>query len=362
MAVASDSAGADRKVKTHAVAKSSRDGKNYYEVLDVQFEASEEDIRKRYHVIVRTLHPDRRRPGAGSIGDKEALERFHQVQSAWRCLSDPTRRLLYDLRSFGKSSTSAGITVGPDAEVKLLQMQKEQATCDIVNMQDALNKILGRERAARGIIIRNAIYGNLRLREDRLAQCVAGSRTIEPEDLVGPYCTVTVPLQCLVEQHTLILPGGVYSSKSDLPGFYHPAPMSPDLELSLYALYEFRGQVHEVMVGDRETLSMPFRRHAVPKGELPRGPFSSANVTLLRKDEHSRSKAVPNAGGQIAGSSGMQDSLNKAVLAYRFEWLSQRGPDESTPREFVAVASLTGFALALATWWAMSGSDIKRII
>lgn len=338
---------------------------SYYEVLGVPFEASEEDIRKVYHGIVRTLHPDRRRPGSSG---GEALDRFHQVQSAWRCLSDPTRRLLYDLRNFGRSSLAAetvgleATSEGLTAEEKLVHLQKEQAVRDISNMEVVLQKVLRRERATRGVIVRSAMYGDLRLREESFAEGLAGVRTIEEKDLVGPVVDVAVPLQCLVEQHTIVLPGGSWASKADLPGFYNPAPLDTEMELSLYVLYEFKGHLHEVIVGDRETLSLPYRKHAVPAGKAPRGPFSSANVVRLqcrtaaddvgiagataagegKSREQARSRAVGSR------SSGAAEALQRAVTAYTLQRLRSHEQGDVTRREFLAVALGTVGALMLA--------------
>ncbi|CAE8614949.1 unnamed protein product, partial [Polarella glacialis] len=253
---------------------------DYYEALGISFDAAEEEIRKRYHEIVRTLHPDRRRALAGGA---EALERFHQVQSAWRCLSDPTRRLLYDLRNFGQSSVGSFDAGDGAAEELLILRSKEQALSDVRNMEVELDRILTKEKAARGVLVRLALYGDLRLREEMLFLGMSGERAIVADDLVGPLIDVSMPLQCLVERHTLVLPGGAAASKSDLPGFYNPLPLDMGVELSLYVLYEFRGSLHEVIVGDRETLSLPVRRHAIPVEQGPRGPFSPANTDLIRR-------------------------------------------------------------------------------
>lgn len=335
---------------------------DYYQVLGVPFDSSEETIRKQYHGVVRTLHPDRRRPGGGG---SEALERFHQVQSAWRCLSDPTRRLLYDLRNFGCSSLDAEGTVegvSVTAEEKLTQLQKEQALRDVSNMKFMLDRILRREQAAQGVIIRIALYGDLRLREDSFEECSAGQRTIEAKDLIGPAIDVALPLQCLVEQHTIVLPGGASASKADLPGFYNPAPLDTHVELGLYVLYEFRGHLHEVIVGDRETLSLPFRKHAIPAGKVARGPFSPANIALLRRDPSAdksktgaptgkTSKAATNhtwSGPSVLNEAYRAQTLKRAVVAYRLQRLHSPYSGEVSPREFIVVVLTGGIALALA--------------
>lgn len=347
---------------TSAAASGSNKDHNYYEVLGVSFDASEADIRRRYHNVVKTLHPDRRRPGTGGA---EALERFHQVQSAWRCLSDPTRRLLYDLRNYGKSSLHDDSSSANNAGVqaKLLDMQKDQAMRDMSNMDDIHERTLRREQAARGILIRTALYGDLRLREDSIEECMAGKRTVAPEDLVGPFIEVSKPVQCLVEQHTIVLQGGAGASKADLPGFYNPLPLDVDAELCLYVAYEFRGHMHEVIVGDRETLSLPYRRHAVPPGKALRGPFSPANVT---RREACGARTPQNKGTGLPpkriSSVGLDQSqaaaaLKNAMVAYRLRGLCARGADEASPREFLVAASALGFLLTAMSWWLLGNSE-----
>lgn len=347
---------------------------NYYQVLGVDFEAPDEEIRRVYHAAMRSLHPDRRRSGSCEAG-----EHFHQVQAAWRCLSDPTRRFLYDLRNFGRSTVGTGENAersGFSVEERLLFMQKEQALRDVSNMEVALLRVVRRERAARGVLIRQALYGDLRLKEDRLEEGLAGTRTIVADDLVGPLLDVAMPLQCLVEQHSLVLPGGASSSKADLPGFYNPTPLDTDVELSLYVLYEFRGLLHEVIVGDRETLSVPVRKHAVQPGKASRGPFSPANITSLRHRRTSSKKgarapaAQPGASGRQPSPSAEaarpwsrpagdpREALERAWRAYRLErMLAQPGPDDPSKQEFAVLAVGAGLLFAFMAMWAVRSSE-----
>lgn len=352
----------------------------YYKVLGVPFDATAEDLKKHYHQIVRTLHPDRRRPG--TLGG-ETLERFHRVQNAWGCLSDPTRRLLYDLRNFGYSTLCAldkGGTSRVEAEAKLLELQKQQAERDLVNMEVQLQKVVRREKSSRGILVKQAFYGDLRLRPESLCDGLAGTRTIEREDLVGPVLDVVTPLQCLVEQHTIVLPGGASSSKADLPGFYNPSPLDTEVELSLYVLYEFKGHQHEVFISDRETLSMPLRKHVLPAGKLPRGPFSPSNIVLSRFRDDSGGATA--AGGQAGSADGARSAggnsssggafaragaynaakaLTAAVREYRLRRLRPpvSDPLEASLTEFKVVAMTTGVGLVIAVTWALSGRGSK---
>ncbi|MFZ1260096.1 MAG: DnaJ C-terminal domain-containing protein [Chitinophagaceae bacterium] len=67
---------------------------DYYKVLGVDKNASEEDIKKAYRKLARKLHPDL------NPNDKEAHQKFQQVNEANEVLSDPGKRKKYD--QYGK--------------------------------------------------------------------------------------------------------------------------------------------------------------------------------------------------------------------------------------------------------------------
>jgi molecular chaperone DnaJ len=60
-----------------------------YEVLGVERGADERQIKKRFRVLARELHPD-----VNSDGDAE--ERFKEAAESYEVLSDPERRQIYD--------------------------------------------------------------------------------------------------------------------------------------------------------------------------------------------------------------------------------------------------------------------------
>ncbi|CAK9009140.1 unnamed protein product [Durusdinium trenchii] len=59
-----------------------------------------------------------------------------------------------------------------------------------------------------------ALYGNLQLREELLHESLKRDRTIGPGDLQGPWIDVTSAVQCLVEQHSIVVHGSSTSSKA----------------------------------------------------------------------------------------------------------------------------------------------------
>ena len=67
---------------------------DYYKILGVGKNATEDEIKKAYRKLARKYHPDR------NSGDKQAEERFKEVSQAHDVLSDPDKRKEYDRPSF----------------------------------------------------------------------------------------------------------------------------------------------------------------------------------------------------------------------------------------------------------------------
>jgi curved DNA-binding protein len=67
---------------------------DYYKILELDKNATDEAIKKAYRKLARKYHPDL------NPGDKEATKKFQQINEANEVLSDPDKRKKYD--QYGK--------------------------------------------------------------------------------------------------------------------------------------------------------------------------------------------------------------------------------------------------------------------
>ena len=73
---------------------------NYYKILGVEKNASDEDIKKAYRKLAMQYHPDRNKD------DSSAEAKFKEISAAYDTLKDPDRRAAYD--RFGTAGARAG--------------------------------------------------------------------------------------------------------------------------------------------------------------------------------------------------------------------------------------------------------------
>ncbi|CAA0820829.1 DNAJ heat shock family protein [Striga hermonthica] len=75
-------------------------GVDYYNILKVNRNASEDDLKKAYRRLARIWHPDK------NANKHEAEAKFKQISEAYDVLSDPQKRQIYDL--YGEEGLKSG--------------------------------------------------------------------------------------------------------------------------------------------------------------------------------------------------------------------------------------------------------------
>ena len=74
-------------------------GKDYYKVLDVDKNATEEEIKKAYRKMALRFHPDKNK-------EADAEEKFKEISEAYEVLSDKDKRAAFD--RFGSEGMRGG--------------------------------------------------------------------------------------------------------------------------------------------------------------------------------------------------------------------------------------------------------------
>ncbi len=109
------------------------DFKDYYQILGVNKNATQEDIKKAFRKLARKYHPD------VNPGNKEAEARFKEINEAYEVLSDPEKRQKYD--QFGQYWKQVGQGFpGGGAGVDMNGFDFAQYS----SFDDFINELLGR--------------------------------------------------------------------------------------------------------------------------------------------------------------------------------------------------------------------------
>lgn len=160
------------------MARSRDNGKEYYAILGVSQNATEEELKRAYRQLALQHHPDK------NPGDPRAGERFKEISEAYAVLMDQRKRRQYD--AFRQAQAGAGGTAGgfrysqeeifrdlfsnPDLSSIFQEMNREFARAGI-RFDDAFVRQVcfgGRGFVFSGIFI-GAPIGALRRRASRMA-------------------------------------------------------------------------------------------------------------------------------------------------------------------------------------------------
>ena len=130
--------------------------RDYYGILGVRRDATNEEIKRAYRKLARELHPD-------VNPDPEAQQRFREVTVAYEVLSDPQKRKIVDLGGDPLATAGAGSGMGdPFAGFGL---------------SDIMDAFFGTSQAARGPRSRVQPGADALIRLDlTLEECAAGTQ------------------------------------------------------------------------------------------------------------------------------------------------------------------------------------------
>lgn len=80
--------------------------RDYYEILGVERDVSEKDLKKAYRRVAMKFHPDR------NPDDKESEEKFKEASEAYEILSDSQKRVAYDQYGHAGVDPQSGMGAG----------------------------------------------------------------------------------------------------------------------------------------------------------------------------------------------------------------------------------------------------------
>ena len=89
-------------------------GKNYYELLDINPNASQDEVKDAYIKLSKLHHPD-------ASSDPNSIEIFNAVTTAYKVLKDPKKRIIYD---------SKAMRIGQDAKSVLGPLDLSESGVD----------------------------------------------------------------------------------------------------------------------------------------------------------------------------------------------------------------------------------------
>jgi molecular chaperone DnaJ len=101
---------------------------DHYAVLGVRRGATEDEIKKAFRGLARSLHPD--------VSDHAPDGRFHDVLAAYHVLSHPKRRRLYDLLRPGSRRRSNPTPAVPPVELTLEWWEAERGVSKPVELDE----------------------------------------------------------------------------------------------------------------------------------------------------------------------------------------------------------------------------------
>ena len=202
--------------------------RDYYEVLGVKKDASDDEIKKAFRKLAIKYHPDK------NPGDKEAEAKFKEANEAYSVLSDKTKRQRYD--QFGHAGVGgAGAGANGGNPFEGFNFNGQSFNFDFGGGFGGFDDILG------------AMFGG-GFRGVRRGRDYRTSTTINFEEAIFG-CTKNITVDG--EQIKLKIPAGIYDGQSiRLNGKGGPAPQEGGQRGDLYVEVRVRAHKRLTREGD----------------------------------------------------------------------------------------------------------------
>lgn len=295
---------------------------DFYRILNLTPDASSKEIRRNYLIFSKLLK-------VHTIPDDEKEQIYHLIKKSYKTLSDEFEKYYYDVLKTSRYEDVSQM----ETERKLLELKADEIYKSALNEFKNLALEKRKEEIEKdGLVIEKALYGNLRLKDEYIKDCLR-MKEIKEHHLKGPFYDVTIILQAKVEKSKLIINEestyayfcGIPKPLIKIPAdatykkpitcnnyirntffkkLYYADRNLPDedeekcetrqdylnvledAESHLYIKYKFLNTYHEITAADRVNFILPLSCHRT-MGNCLSGPFSPANVDVVKKMRNS---------------------------------------------------------------------------
>ncbi len=120
--------------------------KDYYHILGVRSDATQEDIKRAYTELAKLRHPDR------FVTEEEKMNidnTFSEISEAYNCLKDPAKREVYDIdkKLWEKIQSLSDDEIARVFHRKAMQLLEEAKEMDVSQGEEAVNSRKDKVRA-----------------------------------------------------------------------------------------------------------------------------------------------------------------------------------------------------------------------
>ena len=93
--------------------------KEYYKILEVEEDASEEEIKLAYRRLAKKYHPNLNKT------DPKAKDKFIKLHEAYDTLSDPQKRKIYDQAGYNPRNIDLGDVIWRNNSVRFREILRQ---------------------------------------------------------------------------------------------------------------------------------------------------------------------------------------------------------------------------------------------